>query len=91
MTKRNLLEDIKSNPQRFYRAPSDVNRDRRFNDEERMQILSAWEQEARAENEEFGESETRLRQLADAIAEVERRVPARRGSEPESSTGVNKS
>ena len=75
MTKRKLIEEIKQNPQRYYRAPSDVNRDRRFSDEERLQILAAWERDARSPGEEFENPETRLRQLADAIAEVERRMP----------------
>lgn len=42
MTKKKLLEDIKLNPARFYRMPGDVLRDRRFADEERLEILRAW-------------------------------------------------
>ena len=42
MTKKKLLEDIKLNPARFYRVPADVLRDRRFADEERLEILRAW-------------------------------------------------
>ena len=42
MTKKKLLEDIKRNPARIYRAPSDVLRDRRFGDAERLEILRAW-------------------------------------------------
>lgn len=42
MTKKKLLEDIKGNPARFYRVPTDVLRDRRFADEERLEILRAW-------------------------------------------------
>lgn len=74
MTKRKLIEEIKLNPQRYYRAPSDVNRDRRFSDEERLQILGAWEREARSLGEEYENPESRLRQLADAKAELERRM-----------------
>jgi|HubBroStandDraft_3_1064219.scaffolds.fasta_scaffold240878_1 hypothetical protein len=85
MTKRKLIEEIKLNPKRYYRAPSDVNRDRRFSDDERLQILSAWEQEMRAADapdDEAEEIHSRLRQITDARAEAERRRPA-------SSPGIN--
>jgi len=76
MTKRKLIEEIKLNPQRYYRAPSDVNRDRRFSDEERLQILAAWEREMRSSTDStHDEDDSRLRQLADARAEVEKRRP----------------
>lgn len=42
MTKKKLLEDIRHNPARIYRTPSDVLRDRRFGDEDRLEILRAW-------------------------------------------------
>ena len=42
MPKKKLLEDIKLQPARFYRMPADVARDRRFDDGERLEILSAW-------------------------------------------------
>ena len=43
MAKKKLLEDILREPPRFYRAPGDVLRDRRFTDEERVAILTAWQ------------------------------------------------
>ncbi|HWY60380.1 MAG TPA: hypothetical protein VNW15_00625 [Rhizomicrobium sp.] len=46
MAKKKLLEDIKTNPARFYRLPGDVMRDRRFGDAERLEILRAWLQDA---------------------------------------------
>jgi hypothetical protein len=42
MAKKKLLEDIKLQPSRFYRLPSDVIRDRRFSDADRLEILQAW-------------------------------------------------
>ena len=42
MAKKKLLEDILRNPARFYRNPSDVLRDRRFDDADRTEILRAW-------------------------------------------------
>jgi hypothetical protein len=42
MAKKKLLEDIKQHPARIYRTPSDVLRDRRFSDGERLEILRSW-------------------------------------------------
>jgi hypothetical protein len=42
VSKKKLFEDIKQNPARIYRMPADVLRDRRFDDDERLQILRAW-------------------------------------------------
>ena len=78
MTKRKLFEEIKLNPRRYYRAPSDVNRDRRFSDEERLQILAAWELDMRSTTDVSESADLRLRQVADARAEVEKRMPIRR-------------
>jgi hypothetical protein len=50
MSRKKLVEDIKQDPAHFYRQPSDVMRDRRFTDAERLEILSAWED--RTEGEE---------------------------------------
>ena len=72
MTKKKLIEDIVHEPLRFHRAPLDVVRDRRFNDEERLEILGAWEREIREQDGE-GESQ-RLALVSYARQEVERRV-----------------
>jgi hypothetical protein len=42
MAKKKLLEDIKQHPARIYRSPNDVLRDRRFSDDERLEILQTW-------------------------------------------------
>lgn len=71
MTKKKLIEDIVQDPARFHRAPLDVIRDRRFSDSERLQILSAWERDIRAQD---GDGEQyRLQLVSDARSEVERR------------------
>jgi len=71
MTKKKLLEDIVHDPVRYHRAPLDVVRDRRFSDAERLEILSAWEREIRAQD---GDGEPlRLQLVSDARHEVERR------------------
>jgi len=38
-----FLEDAKADPARFYRTPNDVLRDRRLSDEDRREVLLAWE------------------------------------------------
>lgn len=69
--KRKLIDDIKKGPSRFYRAPSDVIRDRRFRDEERLEILSAWESAAQDETERA--DSTLLHQVMEAKKELQRR------------------
>jgi hypothetical protein len=64
MTKRKLLEDIKLSPPRFYRMPADVARDRRFADEERLEILQAWA---------AGADEITARQIEDVIVDMKNR------------------
>ncbi len=50
MARKRLLEDIKLKPARFYRLPGDVMRDRRFADDERLEILHAWLADGAAES-----------------------------------------
>lgn len=64
MAKKKLFEDIKSNPARFYRMPADVLRDRRFADEEKLEILRAWR----------GVSD--IQEIDGLIADLERRFSA---------------
>ena len=74
MPKKKLLEDIVHDPTRYHRAPFDVVRDRRFSDDERLEILGAWEREIRQRD---GDAENeRLQLVTDARHEVERRRPA---------------
>jgi hypothetical protein len=65
MAKKKLFEDIKAQPGRFYRLPGDVARDRRFSDDERLEILLAWAREADA---------ARASQIEEAIADIRRRL-----------------
>ena len=68
MAKKKLLDDIKARPNRFYRLPGDVVRDRRFDDSERLEILKAW----------LGEAEPlREREIGQVIADIERRLAPR--------------
>lgn len=79
MAKKKFLEDVKLNPARFYRLPSDVNRDRRLSDDERLEILETWERDARAQNmaaEEImtGGEPSQLEQIVQAKLETQKRV-----------------
>jgi hypothetical protein len=44
-----LVEEAKLAPDRIYSRPQDILRDRRLADPERLEILSAWEREARGD------------------------------------------
>jgi hypothetical protein len=48
MKKAKFLQDAKLDPARFYRNPSDILRDRRLTDEDRKQIIAAWERTAQS-------------------------------------------
>jgi hypothetical protein len=80
MTKKQLLEDIKADSSRFFRAPGDVLRDRRFTDQERLEILYAWERKASVANDD-GFDPNVLNAIIAARAEVERRMAG--GVEPQ--------
>jgi hypothetical protein len=80
MAKKQLLEDIKTNPANFYRTPNDVARDRRFSDPEKLEILEAWERDARAlsvadDEGMTGGEPSRLKTVVEARREIESRVP----------------
>jgi len=74
-----LVEEAKLNPTRIYSRPQDVLRDRRLNDVDRLEILTAWERDARSsESSEDGTQNTpnRLHDVVQARLEVEGRVPS---------------
>jgi hypothetical protein len=47
MKKAKFIQDAKLCPSRYYRNPSDVVRDRRLTNADRLEILAAWERNAR--------------------------------------------
>jgi hypothetical protein len=63
MAKKKLLTDMVNNPARYYRMPADVLRDRRFADDERREILKAWE----------AADDARIAEVRDALSELESR------------------
>lgn len=71
MSKRKLVDDMKQNPQRFYRTPADVIRDRRFSDAERIEILVAWKSLAEPETAELQHVVETLREVERSLASAE--------------------
>jgi hypothetical protein len=67
MKKAKFLQDAKLDPARFYRRPSDVLRDRRLTDQDRREIIAAWERHAQASPEDDAEQLERLRQLREQL------------------------
>jgi hypothetical protein len=72
MKKAKFLQDVKLDPARFYRNPADVMRDRRLTDDDRRQIIAAWERNAM--NQDMAgsvtgtdEQLTRLRELRERL------------------------
>jgi hypothetical protein len=84
MKKAKFVQDAKLDPARYYRNPSDVIRDRRLTNKDRLDILAAWERDARErqENEELASSGSdELQRLQRVREELERNPEtARAGS-----------
>ena len=79
MKKDKFVQDAKLDPSRYYRNPSDIVRDRRLTNSDRLEILDAWERDARErqENEDIGGAEAdRLQQFRRVREELERSAEA---------------
>lgn len=75
MKKAKFIQDAKLYPSRYYRNPLDVVRDRRLTNADRLEVLAAWERDARErqDREELLESGSDpLRQLRLAREELQR-------------------
>jgi hypothetical protein len=73
MKKAKFVQDAKLDPARYYRNPSDVIRDRRLTNKDRLEILAAWERDARArgENEAAPTASDELQRLRRIREELE--------------------
>ncbi len=74
-----LVEEAKRDPRRYYSQANDVLRDRRLNDQERLEILRSWERDARAmsvaaDEAMAGGEPNRLGEVSRALSEVEKRL-----------------
>lgn len=67
MKKAKFLQDAKLDPARFYRNPADVMRDRRLTDQDRREIIAAWERHIQASADDGVEQLERLRQLREQL------------------------
>jgi len=79
MKKAKFVQDAKLDPSRYYRNPSDVVRDRRLTNEDRLEILAAWERGARErqENGDFADVDSEeVQQLRRVREELERNLEA---------------
>ena len=77
MKKAKFVQDAKLEPTRFYRNPSDVIRDRRLTNSDRLEILDAWERDARQRqegSEPAGSELDQVQLVRRAREEIERAV-----------------
>jgi hypothetical protein len=75
MKKAKFVQDAKLYPSRYYRNPSDVVRDRRLTNADRLEILAAWERDARQRQEReerTGSESDPLQQLRRIQEELQR-------------------
>jgi hypothetical protein len=75
MKKAKFIQDAKLHPSRYYRNPSDVVRDRRLTNADRLEILAAWERDVREQRdrkEPPGSGPDALRELHLAREELQR-------------------
>jgi hypothetical protein len=73
MKKAKFLQDAKLDPSRYYRNPSDIIRDRRLTNNDRFEILDAWERDARGRRDHADLSEPeQLQELRRVREELER-------------------
>ena len=79
MKKAKFVQDAKLDPSRYYRNPSDVIRDRRLTNQDRLEILAAWERVAREreQNANFDSTNEGLEQLRRVREELERSLEAK--------------
>jgi hypothetical protein len=82
MKKTKFIQDAKLYPSRYYRNPSDVVRDRRLTNADRLEILAAWEREERERQDRDESPESGLdplQQLRLVREELARSEDATRG------------
>src|SRR5260370_6543375 len=82
MKKAKFIQDAKLSPSRYYRNPSDVVRDRRLTNADRLEILAAWERDARRQQDRedsLGSGSEPLQQLRVVREELQRAHEAVQG------------
>ena len=74
MKRARFVQDAKLDPGRYYRNPADIIRDRRLTNEDRLEIVVAWERDTRERLDEVdaaGADDERLSQLQRLREELE--------------------
>ena len=66
-----FVQDAKLDPGRYYRHPSDIIRDRRLTQEDRLEIVIAWEQRLESADD-LNDIEEKLSQLQRLREELQR-------------------
>jgi len=71
-----FVQDAKLDPSRYYRNPTDIVRDRRLTNDDRLEILRAWEREAERQLSESSDElgAEKLQQLQRVREELEHGV-----------------
>ena len=72
MKKTKFIQDAKIDPSRYYRNPSDVVRDRRLTNADRLEILAAWERDAREQQDREESNQPDPLQLRRILEELQR-------------------
>ena len=72
MKKAKFIQDAKLDPSRYYRNPSDVVRDRRLTNADRLEILAAWERDARERQDREESSQPDPLQLRRILEQLQR-------------------
>ena len=72
MKKAKFIQDAKLYPSRYYRNPSDVVRDRRLTNADRLEILAAWERGAREQQDREESNQPDPLQLRRILEELQR-------------------
>jgi len=82
MKKAKFVQDAKLDPSRYYRNPSDAVRDRRLNNQDRLDILAAWEriEREREQNSDLEGGSEGLELLRRVREELERNLEASRAA-----------
>jgi hypothetical protein len=90
MKKAKFLQDAKLDPARFYRNPSDVMRDRRLTDEDRREIIAAWERNAQNQENDglAGAVQEQLEKLRQVRQQLERSFTLHADETPHGAPGL---
>jgi hypothetical protein len=76
MKRARFIEGAKQDPQRYYRTPFDVIRDRRLTNGDRLEIVGAWERElGAAGDEQAAEKLDQLKRVREEIERVSENTP----------------